>query len=140
MIIIYIPYKKKKFVYFTISIAVIVLMLFIFYNTNSKDVFNIISIPQPIYKGDENIPKVSFACNVVWGTEYVLKMLDLFREKDIKINFFIGGVWASENADLLRQMFMEVNKLGNHVNYKKTLIQQNFNKNRRKTIKPKISK
>lgn len=131
MIIIYIPYKKKKFVYFTISIAVIVLMLFIFYNTNSKDVFNIISIPQPIYKGDENIPKVSFACNVVWGAEYVPKMLDLFREKDIKITFFIGGEWASENADLLRQMVMEGHELGNHGYYHKHHSQLNFDENRR---------
>ena len=131
MIIIYIPYKKKKFVYFTISIAVIVLMLFIFYNTNSKDVFNIISIPQPIYKGDENIPKVSFACNVVWGTEYVPKMLDLFREKDIKITFFIGGEWASENADLLRQMVTEGHELGNHGYYHKHHSQLNFDENRR---------
>ena len=69
MKVIFIPFNKKNLVYLALSIVVIVIIALIFSNANSQGVFNINSAPQPIYKGDESITKVSFACNVVWGTE-----------------------------------------------------------------------
>jgi len=131
MKIIYIPFNKKNLVYLAILIGIIILMVVMLYNAKNQSVFNIISVPQPIYKGDESKPMVSFACNVVWGTEYIPQMLDIFREKGIKITFFIGGEWASDNPDLLRQMVREGHELGNHGYYHKHYSQLNFDENRK---------
>lgn len=131
MRVIYIPFNKKNLVFLAILMGIIFLMVVILYNTKSQDVFNIISVPQPIYKGDESNAMVSFACNVVWGTEYIPQMLDIFREKGIKITFFIGGEWASDNPDLLRQMVREGHELGNHGYYHKHHSQLNFDENRK---------
>lgn len=131
MKIIYIPFNKKNLIYLIVSvILVIALLVLLFYDTNSKGVFNIMS-PQPIYKGNEDMPKVSFACNVVWGTEYIPQMLDIFDEKDIKITFFIGGEWANDNPELLRKMVSDGHELGNHGYYHKHHSQLNMDENRK---------
>ena len=68
--------------------------------------------PQAIYKGNENLSKVAFACNVVWGTEFIPQMLDIFDERDLKITFFIGGEWAEDNPELLSHMVNAGHELG----------------------------
>lgn len=59
---------------------------------------------QAIYKGSDKNPIIAFECNVVWGTEHVGPMLDIFKEHDIRITFFIGGEWAKDNPDLLKRI------------------------------------
>ena len=59
--------------------GIIFLMVIILYNTKSQDVFNIISVPQPITKGESN-PIVSFACNLVWGLVYPQMLISEKKE------------------------------------------------------------
>jgi len=68
----------------------------------------------PIFKGAEDEKEIAFACNVVWGNEYIPDMLRIFRENDIKITFFIGGQWAAKNEELLKAIYNEGHELGNH--------------------------
>ena len=112
MKIFHIRFNKKS--YIIIGLAVMAILLFFALNqTTILDVFNF-SVENPIYKGDENLTQVAFACNVVWGTEYIPSMLNIFREHDIKITFFIGGEWARDNPELLRRIVEEGHELGNH--------------------------
>lgn len=134
MKIIYIPFNKKQLLYLAIAaIILIALLVLFFYDTGARSVFKLKS-PQAIYKGDESIAKVAFACNVVWGTEYVPQMLDIFQQKDIKITFFIGGEWANDNPELLRKMVDHGHELGNHGYYHKHHSQLNMDENRREII------
>lgn len=48
-------------------------------------------IENPIYKGNENESKIALECNVVCGTEFVPQMLNILKEKYVRITFFIGG-------------------------------------------------
>lgn len=68
----------------------------------------------PIYKGQEDVKKVAFACNVVWGEEYLPQILKLFKDNNIKITFFIGGQWAEKNEELLKSIHKDGHELGNH--------------------------
>ena len=52
--------------------------------------------------------------NVYWGTEYLGDMLDILDEKDVKATFFVGGVWAADNEELLVSMVERGHELGNH--------------------------
>lgn len=134
MKIIFIPFNKRIFIYLAISIVFLVILLtLLFYGTDSKGVFNLIP-SQPIYKGDENLKKVSFACNVVWGTEYIPPMLEILEKEDIQISFFIGGEWAKDNPELLQRMASKGHELGNHGYYHKHHSQLNLDENRREII------
>lgn len=131
MKVIYIPINKKTLIYLLISmIFLAALLMLLFRDGNSKGVFKMVS-PQAIYKGNENINRVSFACNVVWGTEYVPQMLNIFKEKGIKITFFIGGEWAEDNPELLLEMVNQEHELGNHGYYHKHHSQLSLDENKR---------
>jgi probable sporulation protein (polysaccharide deacetylase family) len=75
---------------------------------------NTMNYYDPIYKGMEDEKKIAFACNVVWGEEYLPQMLKLFKDNDIKITFFIGGQWAQKNEELLKGIHNDGHELGNH--------------------------
>lgn len=102
--------SKRKILAALLVIAAIALFIsaLMKINVNTMNYF------EPIYKGSEDEKGVAFACNVVWGNEYLPDMLKIFRENDIKITFFIGGQWASKNEDLLKAIYNDGHELGNH--------------------------
>ena len=57
---------------------------------------------------------VSLMFNVYWGTEEVEGMLDLFREKGVRVTFFVGGCWADDNVPTVRRMAEEGHEVGSH--------------------------
>lgn len=114
MMVIYIPFNKKILRNIIVMATILLLLTFIYINPNNyMGVFNMAS-PNPIYKGNEKLPRVAFACNVVWGTEYVPQMLDIFKDKQVNITFFIGGEWAKDNPELLNRILQEGHEIGNH--------------------------
>lgn len=67
-----------------------------------------------IYQGDTSSNKISLMINVYWGTEYLGDMLDVLDEKNVKATFFVGGVWAADNEQLLVSMVECGHEIGNH--------------------------
>ena len=70
--------------------------------------------PKPIYQGAATEKKVAFACNVFWGEEYLPAMLDTFAKNDVHITFFIGGSWAKQYPELLKNIAASGHELANH--------------------------
>jgi len=129
MKIFYIPVRKDSLT--NLAIIVILLLLFISLNlTDTAAVFGSKSA-KPIFQGDESEPVIAFECNVVWGTEYIEPMLNIFRDKDIKITFFIGGEWAKDNPELLKRIAEEGHELGNHGYGHKHHSKLDFNNNQK---------
>jgi probable sporulation protein (polysaccharide deacetylase family) len=95
-----------------LAISLILIAFLVIGFNDSVDVFA--TNTEAIYRGNENKPYIAFECNVVWGTEYVPQMLDIFKERGIKITFFIGGEWANDNPELLQRMVDEGHEIGNH--------------------------
>lgn len=57
---------------------------------------------------------VSLMFNVYWGTEEVYRILDTLDEYGGKATFFVGGCWADDNVDCLREILSRGHELGNH--------------------------
>ena len=66
------------------------------------------------FHGDTTSNKVSLMINVYSGSEYIEPILHALKNEDVKATFFIGGVWASRNADLVKKIFAAGHELGNH--------------------------
>lgn len=123
---------KKK----TILIALLILFAFsILYSFISRMSVNTFKIFDPIYKGDEGDKKVAFACNVVWGNEYLPDMLSEFKKNNIRITFFIGGDWADKNKELLMRIYSDNHEIGNHGYNHLKHTQINDEKNKEEIIK-----
>ncbi len=125
---------KKRTIFLCVTAVILVTFLFSIGWGRTLSVLNYLT-GNPIYKGDENKPQVAFECNVVWGTEYVPLMLDIFKENNIKITFFIGGAWAKQNPDLLKRMINEGHEIGNHGYDHKYHSKLNLEDNRKEIIR-----
>lgn len=102
--------NKRKLLMILVVIAAAIFFIFALRTIS----INTLNYYDPIYKGMDNEKKIAFACNVVWGEEYLPQLLKLFKDKDIEITFFIGGQWAEKNEELLKSIHNDGHELGNH--------------------------
>ena len=66
------------------------------------------------YSGNADSRYVALMFNVYWGTEYIPSILDTLDEYEVKATFFIGGSWADDNAQVLKEIARRGHELGNH--------------------------
>lgn len=71
----------------------------------------------PVYGGSGD--GVCFLVNVYWGTEYIDGFLEIFQKYGVYSTFFVGGVWAAENPDVLKKICDSGQEIGNHGFYHK---------------------
>ncbi len=62
----------------------------------------------------ENGVGVSLMFNVYWGTDEVYRILDTLKSHQAKATFFIGGSWADDNVQCLRDIYAQGHEIGNH--------------------------
>lgn len=67
-----------------------------------------------VYAGNTSQNKVAFMVNVYQHEDYVLDMLDIFDAFKVKATFFVGGSWAVNNIDTVKQIYARGFELGNH--------------------------
>ena len=124
--------KRIKGVRLFSSLVIIFMLvgLFAFSNsTNSNYTFNY-GNENIIYNGNRGSNKVSLMVNVYWGTEFLPKMLEIFKTYDIKTTFFIGGTWAEKEQDSLKKIFEAGHEIGNHGYFHLDQDKLNFERNK----------
>lgn len=68
----------------------------------------------PIYRGNPKKPMVSLMINVAWGNEYIVPMLDILDDEQVKVTFFLDGSWLNQNSQLAEEMLKRGHELENH--------------------------
>lgn len=66
------------------------------------------------YGGNEESGAVGLTFNVYESTGNVLQILDILDEYEAKATFFIGGSWADDNVDCVREIFNRGHGMGSH--------------------------
>jgi probable sporulation protein (polysaccharide deacetylase family) len=80
-----------------------------------KPKVNLEDLPlQPIYRGNPAKPMVSLMINVAWGDEYLLPMLDILKETDVKATFFFDGMWLAKHTDMAKSIIAQGHEVSNH--------------------------
>lgn len=67
----------------------------------------------PVYSASSD-DKVALMFNVYQGGEFVLQALDILDGYGAKCTFFIGGCWADDHVEILREIYSRGHELGNH--------------------------
>ncbi len=70
--------------------------------------------PAAVDRGDIRYPRVAFACNIDWGTQYVPQILAILKEKGIKITFFPSGRWVNGNPVEAKMLAAAGQEIGSH--------------------------
>lgn len=115
-------FNKEKFFNNIIANSLIVFMLIMVCAFGFRDQVNAVfngDKLKAIYHGNLSNNNVSLMVNVYWGTEYLDGMLKVLHDADIKVTFFVGGMWVSENQELLQRFIDEGHEIGNHGYYHK---------------------
>ncbi len=96
----------------TLIIAVTVVSIVGFYGGNAAAV--IYENTNLYYNGKEEGNNVGLTFNIYEATENVYKILDCLDEYGAKATFFIGGSWADDNVDCVREINKRGHELGSH--------------------------
>ena len=83
----------------------------------------------PIYSGDQSKPRVALMFNVYENADVVneiIKKLDLYG---CKATFFVGGCWADDNTETLRNIVASGNEIANHGYFHSDHKKLSFEKN-----------
>jgi probable sporulation protein (polysaccharide deacetylase family) len=110
MKIIFIKYKVLYIIGF-IAIVLAAVLLYVLLSNNAVETFENNDI---FYRGNVNDKIIAFTCNVDWGNEYIPPMIEIFKENNIYITFFITGRWAENNQDLVKLIYNNGHEIGNH--------------------------
>lgn len=81
------------------------------------------------YSGNTDSSYVSVMINVYWGTEYIPAMLDVLDEYSAKATFFVGGSWADDHTEALREIVRRGHELGNHGYFHRDQDKLSYEKN-----------
>jgi len=104
-----------KSVITNLIIVIVLLTVFAFaYAGGTLNVFNSNASARAIYQGNTNNKNVSLMINVYWGDEFIKPLLEIISEQNIKCTFFVGGIWALTNEDLLKEIINSGSELANH--------------------------
>lgn len=82
-----------------------------------------------IYRFSPAPKGVSLMFNVYWGTEEVYEILGILKDYEATATFFIGGCWADDNVDCLRDIYAAGHEIGNHGYFHKDHDGLNFQQN-----------
>jgi probable sporulation protein (polysaccharide deacetylase family) len=127
--IIVISKKRLAICLILLILAVIFMMSLQMISVNTMNYYD------PVYKGEANEREIAFACNVVWGNEYLPQILQILKDNNIKITFFIGGDWATKYPEELKAIYQAGHELGNHGENHKKQTQLNIEQNKREILK-----
>ncbi len=72
------------------------------------------AVMAPIYHGSDKEKKISLTFNVVWGEEYIPRILQILNENAIQATFFMGGQWVDDFPELAGKVARDGHELGNH--------------------------
>lgn len=120
--------SKVNLKYLTVFIIIIMLTTVLIAYINRKEIVWVRSIV-PIDRVNVDKKVVAIACNVYEGNEEIEKILKTLEQKNVKITFFLGGVWANKNPETVKLIYRSGHDIQNHGYYHKLPTTLNQAKN-----------
>jgi polysaccharide deacetylase family sporulation protein PdaB len=68
----------------------------------------------PIYSVKTSGKQIAITLDAAWGTDKTAAILDILDKYHIKATFFVTGMWADKNEDVLKAIADRGHEIGNH--------------------------
>ena len=68
----------------------------------------------PVYCTDRDNKTVAFTFDAAWGNEDTNTLIDIFKENDIHVTFFVVGEWCDRCADSVKALAAAGHEVMNH--------------------------
>lgn len=70
----------------------------------------------PIYNVETKENKIALTMNCAWNADEIDKILDVLKENNVKITFFVVGEWADKYPEALKKMSDAGHEIASHSN------------------------
>ena len=68
----------------------------------------------PVYSVKTEGKQVAITFDAAWGTDKTFALLDILDQYHVKATFFVTGMWAKKNADVLAEIARRGHEIGSH--------------------------
>lgn len=99
---------------FIVVVIIIIMLTIITLSFINRSEITWVSELVPISKVTTDKKVVAVACNVYEGNEQIVKILNTLDIHNTKISFFIGGIWAQKNPEILKMIKEKGQDIQNH--------------------------
>lgn len=89
----------------------------------------------PIYSVETEEKKVALSFDAAWGNEDTQRILDILKEYDIHVTFFMTGGWVEQYPDDVKKIKEAGHDLGNHSENHKNMSQLSDDECRQELLK-----
>ena len=79
----------------------------------------------PIYSVETDEKKVALSFDAAWGNEDTQQILDILKQYDVHVTFFMTGGWVEDFPEDVKRIQMAGHDLGNHSENHKNMSQLN---------------
>lgn len=102
-------FRKDKIYAYLVSILTVMMLFYVSTNINimsSKTVEASANTEKllPIYKVKTDEKKLSLTMNCAWNADDIDRILDILKENDVKITFFMVGDWINKYPDYVKKI------------------------------------
>ena len=84
---------------------------------------------EDLYYRSEDGKGVSLMFNVYQNTDNVIDIMDILDEYSAKATFFLGGCWADDNVECVREILARGHEVGSHGYFHKDHSKMNYEQN-----------
>ena len=70
----------------------------------------------PIYNVQTDEKKVAFTMNCAWNADDIDQILEVLKNNDVKITFFMVGEWVDKYPDAVKKIYEAGHEIGSHSN------------------------
>ena len=99
--------NKDKIASYMVSFFTVMILLGIaFYMRNNSKMLEVSSTPKqlPIYSVKTDEKKVAFTMNCAWNADDIDKILEVLKNNNVKITFFMVGDWIDKYPEAVRKI------------------------------------
>ena len=105
-VIMFLVFNKEKIQTYIVSVLTVAVLITI---ANVRKVETIQTSSQekelPIYNVQTDEKKVAFTMNCAWNADDIDKILEVLKQNNIKITFFMVGDWIDKYPDAVKKIY-----------------------------------
>ena len=114
----FLVFSKEKIFTYLISVVTLLFVGVANYQTKDQDIIEASSNTGkllPIYKVKTEQKKVALTMNCAWNADDIDKILEVLKENNVKITFFMVGDWIDKYPKAVKKLLVqEQNYIGLH--------------------------
>lgn len=112
-------FNKDKIMSYVVTVFTVVVLFLtasVFTNGTQEAVPTVANTGKllPIYSVDTDEAKVAITINCAWSADDIDMILEILKNQDIKVTFFMVGDWVEKYGDSVKKIYEAGHEIGNH--------------------------